>query len=189
MNKDSKNIAEVYTEGVKKAVKGGVLGAAGGALLGGALGAVSGASKGAAATSWVPAIGPLAAVKAAGPAIGAATGGIAGAKKGAAIGGVGGATLGALSKDEEAEGQLPEFIQQIKKDPYPNNRWHFGVMEDGKDKGKMYAITDVKYDDGDRYFYDYRLVIDGQGYTEGISDEEADRLYKIADEKYPQWNS
>ena len=91
MNKDQKILAEAYTEGVRKAVKGGALGAA------------SGASKGAATTSWVPAIGPLAGVKAASTGVGAALGGLAGAKKGAALGGVGGAGIGAMMDDEDAE--------------------------------------------------------------------------------------
>jgi hypothetical protein len=84
--------------------------------------------------------------------------------------------------------EIPEFVKKLKKDPYPNDRWHFGVYESGEHEGKLYAITDIKYDDGDRYYYDYRIVVEGEGYWEGISDEEANALYKIAEEKYPEWN-
>ena len=82
--------------------------------------------------------------------------------------------------------QRPEFVQSIRRS-FGHLRPDFGIEDQGEKKGKMFAIMSVTYDEGDRWGYDTRVIYDGEGYNEGYSDEEVNRLYALT-KKHPELN-
>ena len=72
-----------------------------------------------------------------------------------------------------------EFVQSIKRN-FGHLQPQFGIENQGEHAGKMFAIMPIKYNDGDRWVYDTKVIYDGGGISEGYSDEEVERLYSLA---------